>query len=320
MNNNILCLQAKSPEDLKNCISAMPQKKSLVGRYAALAIHDAKIITRSFRLASVPPSEIEKRIYLEAVGVLSLPIQDIVLDYQIFKQNGDGVCGIFSCLPRPLFCEYLNILDKTGLVPSKITVQMLSGLDSFFLKKKPAEKSFCFLDFSSEKILNLSVYQNKEFSLLRQIPFENVQDVRHEVLQSLRSVVGQGNDKKIACLYVAGQLNEKDKHMITEVAELFGAKTEHGPFEDSPASLCATKNFITLNLARHLTFCLCTHRNMMMLLQGVVSVLVICFLALAGLIVRNAIMVKELKSSYTIEQYQEAQKMEKKLTEAGYVL
>lgn len=318
MNDEILTLKARSPEDLEAKLRSLAQGKPWKGRYAALAIHDARIITRSFRLLAVPFSEVEKRVHLLAVEALSLPAQDLVFDYQIFQQDREGICGVFSCLARPLFDEYAGILDSAGLIPCKITVQMLAGLDAFFLTKEPFAQNFCFLDFSPAKIVNLSIYKNKKVSLLRQIPFESVPDVRHDVLQSLRSVSGQENDKKIEHIYVSGDLNAADKKMIEEIAETFGAKAEQGVSVDSRTSLAASTNFITINLSRHLTLSMSTRRKIMMLFRVIWFVLLVCSLLLAGLIARNIFVLKEQRSSYAPSQYQEAQELEKKLKGAGY--
>ena len=205
MSETILTFEASSPKELRNLLSSQSQNTHPPSRFATLAVSGPQVLVRLFQFESIPPKEIRKRLFFEAVEFLSLPVSEIELTFQILASHSTRIRGIYTCLPKKLLQDYLSVFHHAKLVPITITAYLATCLNYFLKEPQTGEGRVCFLDFSKEKTIYLAVVSQKKCELLREIPYENWTEAKAEILQSLRSVCAKSPVKQFDRIYITGE-------------------------------------------------------------------------------------------------------------------
>ena len=176
----ILCaLQVSSVDELKAALPSDVVALKSAARFVALSLNSSHILVCPFRFDVAEKKKIKDLLALGAVALLSLPLDAIGLDYQIFESVEGKVKGIFTCFPKEILQEYLSVLDEAGYVPVKIVPTIVAGMDSFLQKNKGQKGRFCLLDFSEADMIRVAVFSNGQCDFLREVPYEDVDEIEH---------------------------------------------------------------------------------------------------------------------------------------------
>ncbi len=84
-------------------------------RRVAIAIPAYRTFTRSLELPKLKPNEITEAVQLEAEQYISLPLEELYLDYQVIKQTADGTALFAVAVPRKIVDSYLELAQLLGL-------------------------------------------------------------------------------------------------------------------------------------------------------------------------------------------------------------
>ncbi len=127
-------------------------KNGLVGdittRRAAIAIPAYRTFTRSLQLPRLRPSELKEAVELEAEQYISLPLEDLYLDYEIIKQTDDSTDLFVVAIPRKIVDSYLNLSQIIGLETVLIEPTLSSSGRLFTIDRNSDNPSFI-IDFGS---------------------------------------------------------------------------------------------------------------------------------------------------------------------------
>lgn len=127
-------------------------KNHLVGdittRRAAIAIPAYRTFTRSLQLPQIKSSEFQNAVELEAEQYISLPLDELYLDYDIIKQNDDGVELLVVAVPRAIVDSYLELAQITGLEAILIEPTLSSSGRLFSIDDTSDQATFI-IDFGS---------------------------------------------------------------------------------------------------------------------------------------------------------------------------
>lgn len=282
--------------------------------YVSLALNTSDISVRPFHLDGVEKKEIKNRLIGDAVESLSMPADAIELDYQVFDSSGEQTRGVYVCYPKKLLQEYLSIADQSGYIPVKIIPSILAGIDSFLDQYKDQKGRLCLFDFSEDGTIHFAVFSNGQCDFLREIPYENGDEVEHEVIQSLRCACAISSVKTFDHIYFSGDVPNKDQ-IFKRIKKLFCEKVTHGFFTNIEASLRRKDNIFAINLITKKTFSL---KERKVIQQGMLGGLALCLLIGSVLAVNIFITegkIKRLESKYTTSDYSYAVDIEKRLKE-----
>ncbi len=127
-------------------------KSKLIGdistRRVAIAIPAYRTFTRSLQLPKLKPSELKEAVELEAEQYISLPLEDLYLDYDVIKQTEDSIDLFVVAVPKAIVDSYLNLAQVIGLETVLIEPTLSSSGRLFTIDSNSDSASFI-IDFGS---------------------------------------------------------------------------------------------------------------------------------------------------------------------------
>lgn len=118
-------------------------------RRVAIAIPAYRTFTRSLQLPKLSSAkELKEAVELEAEQYISLPLEDLYLDYEIVRQTSEGVELFAVAVPRNIVDSYLELAQIIGLETVLIEPTLSSSGRLFSITDNSDEASFI-IDFGS---------------------------------------------------------------------------------------------------------------------------------------------------------------------------
>ncbi|MDD5729686.1 MAG: hypothetical protein PHN57_00960 [Candidatus Omnitrophica bacterium] len=304
---NCLSLEIESGEELKNSLLEL-SKKEPACRFLALNLYGGRVLVRQFELPKLNAQDIMNALRLESVELLHIPQEEVVLDYQILSTEQNKIKGVFIAAPKGLILEYISCCDRVGFSPVKITASIITVLEAFFQKKGVNKETFCLLNFYASGRLHLIVFEKNDCMLLREINYENPQEVEHEVINSLRYCCARSVFKEFNEIYVSGDLSESG-FLVERVQKEFEVNVQHVDSSSALPVITEQSNKFKMNLLKNYVVSLPARNR---ILQAGYLIAAVCFLAsiiLGSLFISQNKNIKELRSSFTTADYNYAKQL-----------
>jgi hypothetical protein len=316
MNIPLLTLTVSSPEELTKTLSDIQKKSPGQYRFISLALFDPKLLVYPFSFENISFNELKLKIMSECVGLLSMPVREIEIDFQILSHQHNQFRGIFICMPRLLINKYLQVIYKANLVPIKITAAILANIDSFLTEHRKTKERLCIIDFCKKNTVHLSIFQEGRSELLREIHYENHNEISHEILQSLRSVYGKSSDKNVGKVYGWGYTEDnKDILQKLDTDLLLKVDTTLPPNRES--GLKNADSFFSLNLVRNYTVSLKKRQKIITGMRVVIALVIVACIFSYFQIAKFHQERKNISSSYTKAELEEAKRLQQKMKAMG---
>lgn len=118
-------------------------------RRVAIAVPAYRTFTRSLRLPNLKPSQLREAVELEAEQYISLPLEELYLDYEIVKQTADGIELFVVAVPKNIVDSYLELAQILGLETVLIEPTLSSSARLFSLDKQ-SDVASIIIDFGSQ--------------------------------------------------------------------------------------------------------------------------------------------------------------------------
>ena len=250
---SIIGLDAASAKEMEANLTEMLRKGGARPRAVVVSISEPKVMICPFQLERDAMKDVEHHLLSEAVEIMSLTPDEIVLDFQVTSADPKMVKGIYMCIPKDLLEQYLNVLDKKFLNPLKITEQFLVNIDRLFQLGKLSGQRICFLDFSAPPTVSLFISSKGECELLRKIRYEDYEEAQREIIQSLRSAIARNSVKHYDHVYYLGGFAQM-AGLAASLREIFRTETEGFEAIDRKAALTDGREYFSLNLAKRYNF------------------------------------------------------------------
>ena len=308
----LYALQASSVDELRATLPMGDVVPKSAVRFVAIAINSPHVLVCPFVFDDVEKRELKDQLMLRAVELLSLPLDGIGLDYQVFESKEGTVRGIFTCYPKEILQGYLSVLDESGFVPIKIVPTIVAGMDSFLYKNRQQKGRFCLLDFSRANVIHFAVFSNGHCDFLREIPYDETDEIEREVMQSLRCACATSSVKQFDHIYLSG--NVPDREELTEkLSKFFCENVTHGKFTDIETSLRSSDNLLTLNLVKDRTFSLKQREVITQATRAVLSLCCAMAIILSVKIFAAELKMRNIKASYRASEYQHALELDRQI-------
>lgn len=127
-------------------------KNHLIGdittRRVAIAIPAYRTFTRSVKLPNLKPAELDEAVQLEAEQYISVPLEELYLDYEIIKQTADSTELFVVAVPKTIVDSYLDLAKLLGLETVLIEPTLSSSARLFSLDAQSDVATFI-IDFGS---------------------------------------------------------------------------------------------------------------------------------------------------------------------------
>ncbi len=128
-------------------------KKNLSGDITtdrvAIAIPAYRTFTRSVQLPNLQPKEMKDAIELDAEQYISMPLEELYLDYEIVRQSADATELFVVAVPKAIVDSYLGLAQMMGLEAVLIEPTLSSSGRLFATSTNSGEPTFI-IDFGSE--------------------------------------------------------------------------------------------------------------------------------------------------------------------------
>ncbi len=128
-------------------------KNHLIGdittRRAAIAIPAYRSFTRSLQLPKLQPGELQEAVELEAEQYISMPLEELYLDYEVVKQSADATELFVVAVPRVIVDSYLELARILGLEVVLIEPTLSSSGRLFSLDTNSTEPALI-IDFGAQ--------------------------------------------------------------------------------------------------------------------------------------------------------------------------
>lgn len=128
-------------------------KHSLIGdittNRVAIAIPAYRTFTRSLQLPKLQAKEMKEAVELEAEQYISMPLEDLYLDYEIVKQTAENTELFVVAVPRVIVDSYLELAQMMGLETVLIEPTLSSSGRLFSIDSNSNEATFI-IDFGSQ--------------------------------------------------------------------------------------------------------------------------------------------------------------------------
>jgi type IV pilus assembly protein PilM len=134
--------------------------KSLIGdittRRVALAIPAYRTFTRSLKLPKLKAKELAEAVQLEAEQYISLPLDQVYLDYEIIKQDAENMELFSVAVPKQIVDSYLQLTQIMGL-ETVLIEPTLSSSGRLFALDPQSDIATVIIDFGSRSA-DISIY------------------------------------------------------------------------------------------------------------------------------------------------------------------
>ncbi len=118
-------------------------------RRVAIAIPAYRTFTRSVKLPRLNTVELKEAVQLEAEQYISMPLEELYLDYEIIKQTGDTTELFVVAVPRIIVDSYLELCEILGL-ETVLIEPTLSSSGRLFSVDYQSDVATFIIDFGSE--------------------------------------------------------------------------------------------------------------------------------------------------------------------------
>lgn len=118
-------------------------------RRAAIAIPAYRTFTRSLQLPKLKSKELKEAVELEAEQYISLPLDELYLDYEVIRQTDNSTELLVAAVPQTIVDSYLELAQIIGLETILIEPTLSSSGRLFNLDSKSDLPTFI-VDFGSQ--------------------------------------------------------------------------------------------------------------------------------------------------------------------------
>jgi type IV pilus assembly protein PilM len=137
-------------------------KSGLIGdittRRVSIAIPAYRTFTRSLQLPKLQAKEMKEAVELEAEQYISMPLEDLYLDYEIVKETAENTELFFVAVPRKIVDSYLDLAQIIGLEAVLIEPTLGSSGRLFSIGDNSENPAFI-IDFGSLSS-DISIFDN----------------------------------------------------------------------------------------------------------------------------------------------------------------
>ncbi len=304
-------LEAASPEGLDKALVAALEEKG-TNRQAALSVYGPNILVCQFSLPRLSSRELRNSLSLEAVGLLSLSPDQIELDYQVLRASADKINGVFMALPKTTLREYLACFEKKNITCARITAAILARINSFLYQNNIKDASFCLIDFYTQNLINLSIFNKGQCEFLRQISYENIEDAQEEIVRSFKYAWGKSDLKRLEGVYSLGEPSDK-KTLITNLEIELGVTINHSEYQDASLNGRVRGNFFKLDLGKRCSIAVSERRDILRWINWVIAAFMVLCAILGLQVTQQRGYIKELSAKFKTADYQRALNLRKQI-------
>jgi len=123
-----------------NAIKEIIKSGKLTTKKAVFSISGQNVFLRKIPLPPVPDERMEKIVNYEARQQIPFPLDQTVLQYQVFREEGQEMADVLlTAVKRDIINEFMFMIKKSGLKPVKVDVSSLALFNYFYYESQKEE-------------------------------------------------------------------------------------------------------------------------------------------------------------------------------------
>lgn len=271
-----------------------------------LVLHDPQIVLRPFCIKEASVPQALRKLRLEVVELMGLPLEEFRLAVQVLHSGGKFVSGIYLTAINKKLQEYFDVLEENRLSVCRISTPVIEQINALNRQLGGFTGRICLVDLSSAGKAAIVVFFGQECELVREIICgDNLAAVKNEIIQSLRSVCSRSENKNVDKIFIAGQ-----DAGLEELSE-FVEERLHIRVQSTPGSIQGEdagegQSFISLNLAEDLSLSYDLRRKILLGTNLLIAFLLLCDIAFLPGILMKEYKIRRARATISVQQYQYA--------------
>jgi len=194
------------------------------------------------------------------------------------------------------------------------TAYSLAMIDEFLQGLKDKKQRFCVIDLTKADNINLAVFNEQKCEHLRKIPCDDIGEVKKEIVQSLRSVCANSQNKKYDKFYILGEIKEQEE-LIKQLKNSYDVAIDVVTDIRLPKEILPSRYLFKMNMVKNYSLNFNQRSNIVKATNAVLALSVVLFMFFTAKIVQSEISIKHIKKSFSESQYQHALDLQKQVKE-----
>ncbi len=128
--HNPLATDEEKKAKIVEAIQHLLKEKHIKAKRITLAVPGQSVISRFLKLPPGSEGKVDRIIRYEARNQISLPLDKMVIDYQVLRQSRWGVDVILLAIKEKIVNDRLDLVDSIGLTPEVVDVTSLALFNS----------------------------------------------------------------------------------------------------------------------------------------------------------------------------------------------
>lgn len=205
----------KELADIAAAVKKLYAEASISGKEISIALPESQVFTRTVKFPLLTDQEIESAIKWEAEQYIPIPLDEAIIQHQIFERheqtNPPEVVVLLVAAPRTLVEKYTKAVQLAGLNPVGVETELLSLVRSL----APAKGVAMLIDFGAGST-DIAISKDGKLAFSRSIPTAGEAFTR-AVAQNLGVAYQQAEEYKKAYGLSEKQLEGKIKGALNPV-------------------------------------------------------------------------------------------------------
>ena len=128
-------------------------------RRVTIAIPAYRTFTRSLQLPKLKPNELAEAVKLEAEQYISMPLEELYLDYEIIKQDEESTILFAVAVPQTIVDSYLELAQLLGL-ETVLIEPTLGSAGRLFAADEQSDMATIIIDFGARSA-DISIFDKR---------------------------------------------------------------------------------------------------------------------------------------------------------------
>ncbi len=205
----------KELTEIAAAVKKLYSEAGVSGKEVSIALPEAQVFTRTVKFPLLTDQEIESAIKWEAEQYIPIPLNEAIIQHQIFERREQAsppeVIVLLVASPRALVEKYVKVVQLAGLNPVGVETELLSMSRSL----APAKGVAMLVDFGAGST-DIAITKDGKLAFSRSIPTAGEAFTR-AVSQTLGVAYQQAEEYKKAYGLTEGQLEGKIRGALNPV-------------------------------------------------------------------------------------------------------
>lgn len=185
--------ELKEVDILGSKLKSLLEENDFEAQKVVTAISGEEVIIRTVEVPSMPQDELLEAAKWEAEEQIPIPVEEMILDYEILKRNNDGSYDLMLvAVNREMVDRYLELFEMLDLEPEAIEIEPLAAIRS--IKHLYPEQTIALMDMGAETT-DVSVFDKGRLLFTRTVGIAG-KNITQEIMDNYEMELEEAKEYK----------------------------------------------------------------------------------------------------------------------------